>query len=51
MQAGINVVQSLDLDVEAIECMKMNGHYFGHTILHADIKDKMVLEQPVALTV
>jgi DNA (cytosine-5)-methyltransferase 1 len=46
MQSGINVIQSLDLDVEAIECMKMNSHYFGHSILHADIKDKTVLEQP-----
>jgi DNA (cytosine-5)-methyltransferase 1 len=46
MQAGINVVQSLDLDSEATHCMKMNSHYFSHAVLNADIKDKTVLEQP-----
>lgn len=45
MQAGVNVVQSLDLDTEATACMKMNSHYFSHSILTADIKDKLVLEQ------
>lgn len=46
MQAGINVIQSLDLDQEATGCMEKNSHYFSHTILTADIKDKTVLEQP-----
>ncbi len=46
MQAGINVIQSLDLDIEATNCMKMNSHYFLHPVLNADIKDKTVLEQP-----
>lgn len=46
MQAGINIIQSLDLDIEATSCMKMNNHYFSHTVLTADIKDKSVLEQP-----
>ena len=46
MKAGINVVQSLDLDIEATRCMKINSQYFSHTILTADIKDKTVLEQP-----
>ena len=46
MQAGINVVQSLDLDREATSCLAANHHYFSHTILTADIKDKLVLEQP-----
>lgn len=46
MQAGINVIQSLDLDPEAIACMKENRHYFSHDIIMADIKDKTVLEQP-----
>ena len=46
MQAGVNVVQSLDLDLEATNCMKINNHYFSHTVLTADIKDKTVLEQP-----
>lgn len=46
MQAGINLIQSLDLDKEAIDCMKKNNHYFLHDVLHVDIKDKTVLEQP-----
>lgn len=45
MQAGINSIQSLDLDIEATNCMKVNSHYFSHNILTADIKDKTVLEQ------
>jgi len=46
MQAGVNVIQSLDLDSEATDCMKMNSHYFNHSILNVDIKDKTVFEQP-----
>lgn len=46
IQSGINIIQSLDLDSEATACMKMNGHYFSHTVLNVDIKDKTVLEQP-----
>ena len=46
MQAGINVIQSLDLDKEATDCMKRNNSYFSHSILNVDIKDKTVLEQP-----
>ncbi len=46
IQAGINVVQSLDLDKQATDCMKTNSHYFNHSILNANIKDKAVLEQP-----
>lgn len=46
MQAGVKIIQSLDLDIEAIACMRMNKHYFSHEILNADIKDKLVLEQP-----
>jgi DNA (cytosine-5)-methyltransferase 1 len=46
MQAGVNIIQSLDLDTEATECMKMNSHYFSHAVLTADIKNKTVLEQP-----
>lgn len=45
MQAGINVVQSLDLDIEATNCMKANSEYFPHSVLTADIKDITVLEQ------
>ncbi|MES2777630.1 MAG: DNA cytosine methyltransferase [Bacteroidota bacterium] len=46
IQAGVNIVQSLDLDPEATDCMTMNSHYFSHSILTTDIKDKTVLEQP-----
>ena len=46
MQAGINVIQSLDLDIDATTCMKKNSHYFSHSVLTIDIKDKTVLEQP-----
>lgn len=46
MQAGVNVIQSLDLDTEATDCMKRNKHYFSHEVLNVDIKDKTVLEQP-----
>ncbi len=46
MQAGVRLIQSLDLDPIATECMRMNSHYFSHAVLNADIKDKTVLEQP-----
>lgn len=46
MQAGINVIQSLDLDAEATACMTTNNHYFSHSVLTVDIKDRTVLEQP-----
>ncbi len=46
MQAGVSVIQSLDLDPEATACMKKNTHYFSHPVLTTDIKDKTVLEQP-----
>ena len=46
MQAGVNVIQSLDLDIEATSCMKANSHYFSHDVLRADIKDMTVLSQP-----
>jgi DNA (cytosine-5)-methyltransferase 1 len=46
MQAGVNVIQSLDLDPEATSCMKLNSHYFSHSVLNVDIKDLTVLEQP-----
>jgi len=45
MQAGVNLIQSLDLDIEATDCMKMNSHYFSHSVITADIKDITVLEQ------
>ncbi|MEO8417061.1 MAG: DNA cytosine methyltransferase [Ginsengibacter sp.] len=44
--AGVNVIQSLDIDLESTNCMKVNSQYFSHKILTTDIKDKTVLEQP-----
>jgi DNA (cytosine-5)-methyltransferase 1 len=46
MQAGINMVQSLDLDKDATDCMLLNPHYFGHSVLNVDIKDVTVKQQP-----
>jgi DNA (cytosine-5)-methyltransferase 1 len=46
IQAGIDVIQSLDLDIEATICMTLNTHYFNHEVLNVDIKNKTVLEQP-----
>jgi DNA (cytosine-5)-methyltransferase 1 len=46
MQAGVEIIQSLDLDAEATNSMKENSHYFSHPVLNVDIKDKTVLEQP-----
>lgn len=45
MQAGINIIQSIDIDAKATGCMKVNAHYFAHRILTEDIKNKTVLEQ------
>jgi DNA (cytosine-5)-methyltransferase 1 len=45
MLAGVKVIQSLDLDKEATDCMKANSHYFAHEILTEDIKAKTVLDQ------
>lgn len=45
MQAGVNVIQSLDLDKDATDCMSSNPMYFSHSVLNVDIKDKTVKEQ------
>jgi DNA (cytosine-5)-methyltransferase 1 len=45
LQAGIKIIQSLDLDKKATDCMAMNPQYFSHKILNQDIKDITVLEQ------
>jgi DNA (cytosine-5)-methyltransferase 1 len=46
MLAGVNMIQSLDLDIDSVNAMDLNRHYFSHPILHVDIKDKTVLDQP-----
>jgi DNA (cytosine-5)-methyltransferase 1 len=38
MNGGVHVIQSLDLDSEATDCMLLNRHYFSHDIINADIK-------------
>lgn len=44
--SGISLIQSLDLDKDATDCMKVNNNYFNHCVLTADIKGLVVLEQP-----
>lgn len=46
MQAGVDVIQSLDIDKDSVECMNSNPKYFSHNILHEDIKNITVTEQP-----
>jgi DNA (cytosine-5)-methyltransferase 1 len=46
IRAGVDIIQSLDLDMEATNCMRINSHYFSHKILTMDIKNKTVLDQP-----
>ena len=45
MQAGVKVVQSLEIDPKAVECMKLNSHYFSHNILIQNICETTVLDQ------
>jgi DNA (cytosine-5)-methyltransferase 1 len=45
MQAGVEFIQSLDIDPDSVDCMNNNSHYFSHSILQKDIKDMTVLEQ------
>lgn len=46
MQAGIRVIQSLDIDADALRAMSDNPAYFSHHVLSVDIKDMKVLDQP-----
>lgn len=46
MEAGIKVIQSLDLDIEATNSMRGNPRYFNHHIINSDIKSTLVLDQP-----
>lgn len=45
MQAGIKIIQSLDLDKNAIDSMKRNPQYFNHKIVRRDMKEILVKEQ------
>ncbi|KIO75603.1 modification methylase [Pedobacter lusitanus] len=44
-EAGVDVLQSLDLDQDAIDCLKMNSGFISHKIIHRDIKDIKVMDQ------
>jgi len=46
LQAGVKLIQSLDIDGDSIKCMQSNSQYFGHTIIKKSITDLLVLEQP-----
>lgn len=48
MQAGVKIIQSLDVDPVATECMKQNPKYFSHPVLTEDISRKIVLDQEKA---
>ncbi len=43
LNAGINIIQSLEIDLSCVETLKTN---FSHDIIHTDIKDVKVLDQP-----
>lgn len=46
MEAGVKILQSMDLDPKATGAMEMNRHYFGHEIITGDISLMTVLDQP-----
>lgn len=46
MQAGVKMIESLDLDAEATDCMQMPNNYFSHAAIDGYTKDKTVLELP-----
>lgn len=43
LNAGIDIIQSLEIDLTCVETLKRN---FSHKIIHTDIKDQKVLDQP-----
>lgn len=45
MKAGLNVRQSIDLDIDATNSMKLNRHIFNHQVVNKDIRDMKVLTQ------
>lgn len=46
MQAGVKMIESLDLIAEATDCMQMPNNYFSHAAIDGYTKDKTVLELP-----
>ena len=45
-QAGVKVQQSLDLDRNAVDTMRINPRYFGHRLLQRDMKEVEAMDQP-----
>lgn len=45
LQAGVNIVQSLDIDPKATSVMKANPQYFGHKVITDGIDNLTVLDQ------
>jgi len=43
--AGVQIIQSLDIDKQATACMQANPHYFDHPVLTEDISNKLVIPQ------
>lgn len=48
IQAGVNVIQSVDIDKTATDCMRNNSGYFNHAVITGDIAQMTVLDQPKA---
>lgn len=46
MQAGVKMIQSVDLDKGAVDCMNNNPTYFNHRVLLEDVKEMTVEGQP-----
>ncbi|MBB2951938.1 DNA cytosine methyltransferase [Sphingobacterium sp. JUb56] len=44
-EAGLDIIQSLDIDKGATKIMKMNPQYFSHKVITEDIKDMLVTPQ------
>lgn len=47
-EAGVKIIQSLDIDTEACNIMSANPQYFRHSVVNADISKVTVLDQPEA---
>lgn len=45
IQAGVEVIQSMDIDKNATDVMIHNKKYFNHKVLNDDITQKTVLDQ------
>jgi DNA (cytosine-5)-methyltransferase 1 len=46
VQAGVNIIQSIEIDPECTRIMQRNRNYFQHDIVTKDITSATVLDQP-----